>query len=215
MKKYILIAGVFTLAAFSSCRRDRGPQPGYQPRAYSFIEDFNNDQRGWSFADPDNLAYGVVSNGTFKFDYNDNYYDAYYVAQDFDFNPYDDFTVSARIGSDNNMGLLFGYNAANNAYGYSFTVDANGYFALYDEGGNGYGPDIEELVPLQTNGYVNGNQDWNEVSVEQRGSRWIGYINGYQVFNIAAQNFKGTGVGFVVVSNTQGEADYLEAYWYR
>jgi hypothetical protein len=112
------------------------------------------------------------------------------------------------------MGLLFGYQE-NGAYGYSFTVDADGYFALYDEGGNGYGPNIQELVPLQTNNYVNGNQDWNEVSVEQQGSRWIGYVNGYQVFDIAAQNFKGNRVGFVVVPNTQGEADYLEAYWYR
>src|SRR5690606_9906382 len=108
----------------ASCTRDRRP-PGPAIREYSFIEDFDNDRNGWGFADGVNFAYGVVSGGTFRFDYQDDYYEAYYVSQDIRFNPYDDFTISARIGSDNNMGLLFG--KSGDAYGYTFTVDYDGY----------------------------------------------------------------------------------------
>lgn len=211
MKKiFLFVPLIFIL---SSCLRENNIRPQNPLREYSFIEDFNNDRNGWSFADPANLAYGVVSNGTFKFDYNDNYSVAYYVAQDFGFNPNYDFTITTKIGSNNNMGLLFGYNDQNYSYGYTFTIDYDGYFALYDEGGNGYGDAITTLVEPQTNNRVRYNGDWNTLSIEQRGSRWIGYINDYQVFNIRAQNFRGSGVGFMVVANTQGEADFIDAHW--
>jgi hypothetical protein len=214
MKKYMLLTASFLLFLFSSCRKDRVREPVYPtPQEYIFTDDFNNDNNGWSFADPSNYAYGVVSNGTFKFDYNDNYYEAYYVAHDVGFNPNNDFTIQARIGSDNNMGILFGYDANNGTYGYSFTVDYDGYFALYDEGGNGYGTDIQTLVAPQTRSFVNYNGDWNDLEIDQRGSRWIGYINNQQVFNVSARNFRGSALGFVVVANTRGEADYFEAHW--
>ena len=113
------------------------------------------------------------------------------------------------------MGLLFGYNAANNSYGYSFTVDYDGYFALYDEGGNGYGSNISAIVPKTKMNFVNRNGDWNDLRIEKRGNSWIGYINGNRVFNVAAQKINGGMVGFVVLSDTQGEADYIQADWYE
>lgn len=214
MRYLSAITGLLLLTVVAaSCTRDNRRPPGPVIREYSFVDDFDNDRNGWGFADGVNVAYGVVSGGTFRFDYLDDYYEAYYVAQDVRFNPYDDFTISARIGSDNNMGLLFG--KSGDAYGYTFTVDYDGYYALYDEGGNGYGPDIVELVPPRTNNYVHYNGDWNELTIEQRGARWYGYINGVEVFNIEAQNFRGNQIGFMVVPFTQGEADYIEAFWYR
>lgn len=214
MKNLRYALGLFSLLLVTSCVRDNTIRPQPNPiRQYSLIEDFNNDDMGWSFADPVNYAYGVVSNGTFKFDYNDDYTQAYYVAQNFGFNPYNDFTITTKLGSNNNMGLLFGYNESNNSYGYSFTIDYDGYYALYDEGGNGYGPDIQTLVEPQTNNYVNINGDWNELSIKQIGNRWIGYVNGNQVFSLNAQKFRGNGVGFVDIANTQGEVDYLDVHW--
>ena len=111
------------------------------------------------------------------------------------------------------MGLLFGYNGATNSFGYSFMIDYDGYYALYDEGGNGFGPDIQELVAPATNGNVFINGDYNELRLEQRGNRWIGFVNDVQVFNIEAQPLRGTSVGFVNVAFTQGEADYLQVDW--
>lgn len=206
----LLIACIALFTA--SCVRDDGPGP-YPPQPYTYNEEFNNNNNGWSFADAANNAYGVVSNGTFKFDYNDDLSEAYYVSKDIGFNPYNDFTIYTRIGSDNNMGLLFGYNRSNGSFGYSFTIDYDGYYALYDEGGNGYGPDIQEIVAPATNPNVNRNGDWNELRLEQRGNRWIGYVNNTQVFNVPAQGLRGTNVGFVDVKFTHGEADYLQVDW--
>ncbi len=217
MKKIFLATIGIAVLLLSACtRREVIP---HNPNSYlqfmQYIEEFDNDYGRWGFADGNNYAYGIVSNGTFKFDYNDDLSEAYYLAKDIRFNHLNDFTLYTRIGSDNNMGLLFGYNSSNNTYGYSFTVDYNGNYALYDEGGNGYGPDVQELVAPQTGNFVNRNGDWNELKLEQIGNRWIGYINNVQVFNIAAQRLYSGSLGFVVVSNTQGEADYIQADWYE
>lgn len=212
MRKLSTALMITSLALFSaSCVRDDGPRP--YPQAYTYNDEFNNNSNGWSFADAPNNAYGVVSNGTFKFDYNDDFSEAYYVSKEIGFNPYNDFTIYTRIGSNNNMGLLFGYNSSVGSFGYSFTIDYDGYYALYDEGGNGYGTDIQTIVAPATNGNVNRNGGWNELRLEQRGNRWLGYVNNTQVFNVPAQNLKGTNVGFVDVKLTQGEADYLQVDW--
>lgn len=216
MKRLILYISLAAMAlGLNSCYREENIRPQDPIREYSFIEDFNDDRNGWSFADPANLAYGVVSNGTFKFDYNDDYSESYYVAQNFGFNPNRDFTISSKLGSDNMMGILFGYNENNGAYGYTFTIDYDGYFALYDEGGNGYGSNIAALVTPRTNNRVNINGDWNVLTIEQRGNRWYGYVNDYQVFDISAQRIRGKGVGFMDVARTRGEVDYLDVYWYQ
>ena len=213
MKNILFLLGFGFIVGTSSCvKRDRFIAPSLVP--YYFVDDFNDNRNDWQFADGNNLAYGVINNGTFKIDYNDDLSEAYYVSRGINLNVANDFTLSTRIGSNKNMGLLFGYNGATGSYGYSFTVDYNGYFALYDEGGNGYGADISAIVPATTRSFVRLNGDWNELKIEKRANRWYGYINGVQVFNIGGQNLKGNGVGFVVMSNTQGEADYIQAEWY-
>lgn len=215
MKKVFSILSIAGLSLFAaSCVRDNGPGP-YQPQRVTYNEEFNDNSRGWAFADPANFAYGVVSNGTYKFDYNDNLQEAYYASKTIGFNQYDDYTIQTRIGSNNNMGLLFGDNSSIQSYGYSFTVDYDGYYALYDEGGNGYGPNVQTIVAPTTNPNVTINGGWNDLRLEKRGQRWIGYINDVQVFNVAAETLKGTNVGFVDVKNTQGEADYLQVDWFE
>lgn len=210
----------FTLAALfifslSSCSRDDryNPYPP-APQKYTYDDEFDNNSNGWAFADAANQAYGVVSNGTFKFDYNDNASEAYYASKNIGFNYYNDFTLYTRIGSNNNMGLLFGYKENSQTYGYSFTIDYDGNYALYDEGGNGYGPNVQTIVaPNNSTGAGRANGDWNDLRLEQRGSRWLGFVNNIQVFDVPAQAMKGTNVGFVNVALTQGEADYLQVDW--
>ncbi|WP_118950249.1 family 16 glycoside hydrolase [Taibaiella helva] len=206
----IAVAGMVLF--FSSCDRDRGPYPAVQR---SFVEEFYDNRMGWEFADPANNAYGEVNNGIYMFDYNDDFTEAYYVSKLIGFNRYSDFTIYTRIRSNNNMGLLFGDNSSVGSYGYSFTIDYDGYYALYDEGGNGYGPDVQTIVAPTTNNRVVPNGGWNDLRLEQRGDRWIGFVNDVQVFNVPAQNLLGTNVGFVDVKNTQGDADYLQVDWWE
>jgi hypothetical protein len=219
MKRLLTIAALsFTTLSLTSCLKDYGPgpyQPPYTPQSYTYAEEFNNNNDNWSFADPANYAYGVVSNGTFKFDYNDNYMIAYYVSKNINFNSSNDFTIYTRIGSNNNMGLLFGYNKNAGSYGYSFTVSYDGVYALYDEGGNGYGNEIQAIVQPTTANFVNKNGDWNDLRLEQRNNKWYGYINNVLAFEVPAERLRGTNVGFVNVPYTQGEADYLQVDWWE
>lgn len=213
MKKLSYLIGLLSITiVMASCVRERVPEP-YYPQQYTFVDEFTDNRNGWQFDDPANYAYGDIYGGTFKFVYNDDLTEAYYISKNIGFNRNNDFTIQTRIGSNNNMGLLFGYNSQVNSYGYSFMIDYDGYYALYDEGGNGYGSDIEALTPLVTGNFVNYNGDWNEIKFEQVGNRWIGSINGYQVFNIEAQRLKGSSVGFVNTAFTEGEADYLQVDW--
>lgn len=218
MKKASVITALIFGLGLSACVRDTGPQPGYPdyPQYYSFVEEFSNDRNDWSFNDPANYAWGDVGGGTFLMEYDDDWSSAYYISKDISgVNYRDDFTIYTRIGSNNNMGLLFGYNYNTGSYGYSFMVDYDGYYALYDEGGNGYGPNVEELVPPTTGNFVNFGGDWNDLRLEQRGNRWLGFINDVQVFNIPAQQIKGRSAGFILMPYTQGEADYLQIDWIR
>lgn len=214
-KRKILFLLVLILGLSSCVKREYVVAPPQE--RFVFVDDFIDNRNNWAFADGANLAYGVISNGTFKIDYNDDLSEAYYVSKGIDLNTSSDFILQTRIGSNKNMGLLFGYNAgaSGGGYGYSFTVDYNGYCALYDEGGNGGGSSIVALVPAMQFPFININGNWNELRLEQRGSRWIGFVNNNQVFNVPAKILRGNGVGFVVESRTQGEADYLQGEWFR
>ncbi len=70
-------------------------------------------------------------------------------------------------------------------------------------------PTSRQLLAPATNNNVNRNGNWNELRLEQRNGRWLGFVNNTQVFNVPAQNLKGTNVGFVDVKFTHGEADSL------
>lgn len=216
--KSILITGAALLTlGLGSCTKNNyhGDNFGQRLVAHQYVDEFNNNSGRWNFADGNNLAYGVISDGTFKFDYNDNGAQAYYVSKDIVFNYTEDFSVETRIGSDNNFGLLIGYDIDNGSYGYSFTVDYDGNYALYDEGGNGYGSEITEIVAPAYSNAVNRNGDWNVVRIDQVGNRWKGYVNNREVFNIPAENLSAGSVGFVCIPFTKGEADYIQADWYE
>lgn len=221
MKRYFTFLPLFALLILSSCIKEPIYYPDPYPPTYPgteefvFIEDFNNDRNGWSFSDPMNYAWGEVSHGTFKLTYLDDWFDAYYSRVDVGLNINDDFIVEAKIGSDNTMGILFGQNYHQSIYGYTFLISEDGYFSLYDEGGNGYGPEIQELIAPTFSSAINRHGHWNIVTFQQVGNHWIGYINDIEVFRIQRQGLRGREIGFSVLPFTEGEADYLDALWYR
>lgn len=188
--------------------------PNNNPNTYTFVDEFVDNRNDWNFSDQLNDAYGVISNGTFKFSFLDPNGLAYYRSKDIRFNPDKNFVLQTKMGSDNNMGLLFGFNEATGAYGYSFTISYDGYYALWDEGGNGGPLDITSIVPATFSNAINGNGDWNEVKISQQGNNWIGYINGVKVFTVRASYLVKGSVGYVVVGNTRGEADWIQADFY-
>lgn len=188
------------------------PQPEYD--TYNYVENFSDNRNGWEFIDRTYGAEGFISGGTYKIDYYDDYEPAYYVTQDLSFNPNDEFIIETKFGSDNEMGLIFGANPSIGAYGYSINIDVDGYFRMYDEGGNGYGPDVTELVTPFTHGSIRDRGDWNTVRVHQLGSEWIISVNGRQLVSIPAQRIKGRGVGYVLIPYTLGEIDYLDVAGY-
>lgn len=213
MKKVFLYLLAPALLVLSSCyRTNTNPGPVYE--SYDFVENFNNNTNGWSFNDPDNYARGYISGGTYKMEYFDGFYPAYYISQSFSFNYKDNFIIETKFGSDNEMGLLFGFDDARSVYGYSINIDYDGNFRMYDEGGNGYGTEVEEIYPLSTSSVVRRMGDWNVLRMQQTGNLWIVSINGYEVFRMEAQNIKGSGVGYVLSPFTEGEADYLDISGY-
>lgn len=214
MKNVRLLLFAPALLLLSSCYRTNTPAPPPVDDTYYFSENFNNNVNGWEFDDPTNYAYGWISGGTYKMEYLDDYFPAYYISQDFSFNYTDNFIIETKFGSDNEMGLLFGFDDRRGAYGYSINIDYDGNFRMFDEGGNGYGSDVEEIYPLSTSSVVRKYGDWNTLRIEQYGNTWIVSINGYVVFEMPAQNLRGGGVGYVLSAYTSGEADYLDIAGY-
>lgn len=208
MKKILLIAATIGIGTFSSCIKFE-VDPGAVSTVYTFSDDFNNNFNDWNFSDNANDAYAVVSNGVLNFSYLQNG-TAQYLAKDLYMNTYKNFEVQTKFASDNTMGLLIGYDGYSRTYGYTVTIEPNGYVALYDEGGNGYGNNITEVVPRRYSNNVNRNGAWNEVRFEQQYNRWVVYINGYEEFSVSSRNIKYGSVGFMVTGNTRGKADYLD-----
>jgi hypothetical protein len=106
------------------------------------------------------------------------------------------------------MALVWGVSP--NSYGYSFFIDDRGYFALYDEGSASVAS--QALIDWSQNGAI--RQGWNDVEIQSTsGGAWIGYINGTQVFQIPARRLYGTQVGYMVLNNTSGDADFIDMAW--
>lgn len=217
MKKVLLITLAGLGLALTSCYKDRVdpfPPGNGGGNTYTFVDEFDNNKNDWSFADQVNDAYGVISGGTFSFNFLDPNGIAYYRSKDIRFNPDKNFTIETRVGSDNNMGLSFGFDDDRGAYGYSFMVSHDGYYALWDEGGNGGSTDIEQIVPPTYSNLVNPNGNWNDLKIAQVGNNWEGYLNGTRVFTVRARYVVKGSVGFVIVGNTRGEADFIQADFY-
>jgi len=211
MKK-LAILGLISSVFMTSCIVDNDyyhtPEPIYD--TYTYVENFNDNRNGWEFIDRVYGAEGYISGGTYKIDYYDDYEPAYYVTQQMSYNYNDEFIIETKFGSDNEMGLIFGANPSRGAYGYSINIDVDGYVRMYDEGGNGYGSDVVEIVAPFTHSSIRDRGDWNTVRIHQVRNEWRVYINGREVITMPAQRMKGSGVGFVVVPYTLGEVDYLD-----
>jgi hypothetical protein len=200
----ILIA---TTVGLSSCvRRDYyETQPvGYQ---FAFNDDFNNDHNQWSFRDAQNGAEVYLSGGQLHYDYTPTDNGTNTVAVSTSMNTNGNFDIQTRLQSNNAMAMVFGVSASD--YGYSVFIDDKGYYAVFDEGTASMKP--QAIINWTQSSTV--RKGWNDLELEAVGNAWIGYINGSQVFQIPARTLYGSQVGFMVLANTNGDADYLEVKW--
>jgi hypothetical protein len=205
----LLIAG----SSLTSCVRNdyynTEPDNNHNNTGYQneFYDDFSSDRYNWGFGSPQDSAYANVQNGVLQFvNYALAGLQTAVVNTGASFNR--DFSVSAKIKSDNKMGIIFG--ASTNSYGYSFSIDSMGRFELYNEGSqNMAGSFILNWTP--STAITPGA--WNILKVEQIGNNWTGTINGVQVFDVAAQSINGSQCGFILLPNTVGYADDLDVKW--
>lgn len=183
---------------------NNNPPPGYQ---HIWDDNFNNNANNWAFSDPANNAYVTIANGMLNYSYHPVASGTNTVAVATGANIDNDFLVQSRIQSDNGMGIVFG--VSNTNYGYSFMIDDNGYFAVYNEG-NSSSP-ASAIIDWQYSNAIRAG--FNEIEMEQVGNYWRGYINGTKVFEIQAQYLGGSKFGFIVLGGTTGQADYLTVQW--
>ncbi len=172
---------------------------------YFFDEEFNgSDNYGWSFTDPADSAYASISGGSYQ------YVDYSAVKSNMSFvttgaNVQNNFTVITRVKSNKLIGLIFGASATSN--GYAFYIDTAGSYSLYQEG-NSVNASIPIIPSTQDTLYAHRN-DWNTVELDQSNGVWTAYINGTQVFTMAARALAGPGFGYKILPGTTGYADYL------
>jgi hypothetical protein len=171
----------------------------------NFDEQFNGtDAHGWSFTDTADSAYAGISNGSYQYvDYSAVKSSATVVPTGV--NVGKNFVVKTRLKSNNVMGLIFGASSTN--YGYAFYIDTAGNYALYQEypGSNASIP----IIPFTEDTLYAHKNDWNDLEVDQVNGVWTGYINGTQVFSMAARSLGGNSFGFKILPGTTGYADFL------
>jgi hypothetical protein len=206
----ILIALGATVGLASCVIRDDNynvqPDNSYQ---YGFTDDFNSDVNRWSFRDNANGASVYLTNGMLHYDYHPSSTGTNTVAVSTGMPAsVNSFDVQARLRSDNAMGLVIGVSPSD--YGYSFFIDDRGYFALYDEGTSSVA--AQPIINWTSSAAI--RQGWNDIELQQTyNGSWIGYINGTQVFQIQARMLYGSQAGFIVLANTNGDADFLDIAW--
>jgi len=177
------------------------PPSSYQQ---SFTEEFSSDNRGWTFDHPADSSYGLVANGQYKMvDYSHlGYFEIASVPTGA--NTSRNFLVKTRVRSDYAMALIFG--ASGTSYGYSFFIDEAGYFAVYKEGSS-----PETIINWTQNAAI--TNGWNDVEIEQVADYWYFYVNGVRVGQTPARVLTGSEMGFMVLANTTGYAEYLRVNW--
>jgi len=204
----LILTTVFSLG-FTGCiiydDDHYNPQP-QQPTGYQYIfdEDFVNDNRGWTFDDPADSAYAFVTGGLYKFVDYSRKGGTHVAVVSTGVNTNHNFLIKTKMKSNYAMALIFG--AGSNSYGYSLFIDEAGYFAVYKEGAS-----PQTILDWQYSGAI--NPDWNDVEIEQVGDTWYGYINNVKVFDMPARVLSGSRVGYMVLANTTGYADYLTVKW--
>ena len=172
--------------------------------SYTFDEEFNGaDIYGWSFTDPADSAYASISNGSYEYvDYSAVKSNMSVVSSGA--NTSGNFTVQARLQSNNIMGLIIGASSVDN--GYAFYIDTAGHYSLYKEGNAAA---ASTIMIASTADSLAINKGWNTLEVDQLNGNWTGYINGSWVFTMAAPALSGASFGFKVLPATVGYADYL------
>ncbi|RYY14823.1 MAG: hypothetical protein EOO04_29625 [Chitinophagaceae bacterium] len=201
----ILIASFsFTGCIIQDDNYNQQPGNGSTGYYYLFNEDFNADNRGWSFDDPIDSAYALVTNGAYKFvDY--SYAGGYNLAVvPTGAVTHRNFLVQTRLKSNYAMALIFG--ASNNDFGYSLYLDEQGYFAVYKEG-----YPSQTIIDWQYNSAITAG--WNDVELEQIDGYWYGYVNNVKIFQTPARSLSGNQFGFMVLPGTTGYADFLTVKW--
>ena len=172
---------------------------------YVFDEEFNGaDNYGWNFTDAADSAYASITGGSYQYvDYSAVKSSMSFVATGA--NVQNNFTVTTRVKSNNQIALVFGASATSN--GYAFYIDTSGNYSLYQEG-NGVNASIPVIPYTQDTLYAHKN-DWNILELDQTNGVWSAYINGTQVFTMAARSLSGPGFGYKILPGTTGYADYL------
>ena len=102
------------------------------------------------------------------------------------------------------MGLIFGASSSDN--GYAFYIDTAGNYSLYKEG---TGSAASTVIIASTADSLAVKKGWNTLELDQINGEWTGYIDGTQVFQMAARSLSGANFGFKVLPGTIGYADYL------
>ena len=171
----------------------------------SFDEEFNGtDYYGWGFTSATDSAYASITNGSYQYvNYGTRYSNLSVISTGI--NTVGNFTVKTSVKSNNKMGLIFGGSSLND--GYAFFVDTMGNYALYQEGNST--TLSTAIIPFTFSSYVIKN-GWNSLEVDQTNGSWTGYINGTQVFSMAARSISGDKFGYKVLPGTVGYADYLQ-----
>ena len=215
--KIIVLAAMIFAGLFSSCvqknyyeanpnnNSNNNNNNNNYTNTYVFDEEFNGaDHYGWNFTDAADSSYASITGGSYQFvDYSTTNYPNSIVTTNAATTG--TITIQTRIMSNNMMGLIFGASSTDN--GYAFYVDSNGYYSLYKEG---YGSVASTAVITSTQDTLYANKKgWNALELDQANGTWTGYINGTQVFSMAARSLAGSGYGFKLVPGTTGYADYL------
>ncbi|MBS1630755.1 MAG: hypothetical protein JST27_11935 [Bacteroidetes bacterium] len=211
MKRLLLFPALALIASlsFSGCVVYSDDYYDTTPAySHSFSDDFNTDRYGWGFTDRANDASVYFSNGRLHYDYHPANNGTNMVAVSTGMSSaVTRFDLQTRIHSNNAMALVWG--ASSSEYGYSFFIDSRGYFAVFDEGNVSL--PARAVVDWTRSGAV--RDDWNDLELQANGSNWIGYINGVQVFQIPARTLYGSQIGYMVLANTNGDAEFIDLSW--
>ena len=171
----------------------------------SFDDEFNgSDNYGWTFSDPADSAYASLSGGYYQYvDYSTSLSNMSAVTTGI--NVASNFSVKTSLKSNKQIGLIFGASSTDN--GYAFYIDTSGNYSLYKEGIGSVASTV--IIPSTADTPYAIKNGWNMLEVDQTNGTWTGYVNGTQVFSMAARAISGSNFGFKVLPGTVGYADYL------
>src|SRR5690349_3268060 len=116
----VLFVALFSFALTSCVIHENDDYYNPQPVGYTnvFNEEFNNDNRGWTFDDPADSAYGFVTTGMYKFVDESKTGGGHQAVVSTGVNTSRNFLIKTSMKSDYAMAVVFG--VSNTSAGYSF-----------------------------------------------------------------------------------------------